>query len=90
MHRRGFSGKTASGLSENFYQLFINKGRPAIWLLLDEHCTRMLANGRFNLDRRNAGEKEFNLMPFVKLFKPVRRGNLAPQQKASTQPFDSV
>ena len=60
----------ASGLSENFYQLSNNKGHPAIWLLLDEHCIRMLADGRFNLDRRNAGEKEFNFMPFVKLFNP--------------------
>jgi hypothetical protein len=39
-------------------------------LLLDEHRERLLANGRFNFDRRNAGEKEFNFMPVVKLFNP--------------------
>jgi hypothetical protein len=63
MHPLGFSGKTASGSSEHFYQLSNNKGHPAIWLLLDEHRTRMLANGRFNLDRRNAGKKSSTSCP---------------------------
>jgi DUF2958 family protein len=39
-------------------------------LLLPEHRTRMLRNGRFNAYRRERGECEIDFKPVVKLFVP--------------------